>query len=442
MVNNLQKTRTQVFNDNFIRSENNILAVIQMAFALLVIAWMNNGLFTYIMPYVPNYIRYGLYFMWLGFAIVTKKEFIGFLFVEVCPLLLFYFYIIFVYLFTDASLITYIKSITYLIIIYSIFLYYFNGENRRFQKILCGLLILDFIAVGINTHFQLKINPLMARYLATGTDTREMLLGNETFHGIGSYGYFYGLVAVVLLLVFLFLNQNRRRFLLFFAIISALILIIQATFTIAILFTFLFMFIIFILRYKNKYCFMFLTFLLIVSFLIFQSENVFSSIFVWLGNIQGIPNEVSVRLIELSDLFSGYDIFGTDLYSRHSLYLQSLDAFLNHVFIGTLSYDNNIYAAGGHSAWLDLLATFGLCSTPFFIFLYKAYKYCIKGVPVAFRTFVNVYWLYFVSIGFINTLLFAPIFTVWFLFLPVFINECFNEENTNYHELQSSNDIV
>jgi hypothetical protein len=183
-------------------------------------------------------------------------------------------------------------------------------------------------------------------------------------------------------------------------------------------------------------------FLVIILFLIFLNMDYFASILTLFAEIQVIPYEVSVRLIELSDLFSGYDIFGTDLYSRQSLYLQSLDAFLNHVFIGTLSYDNNIYAAGGHSAWLDLLATFGLCSTPFFIFLYKAYKYCIKGVPVAFRTFVNVYWLYFVSLGFINTLLFTPIFTVWFLFLPVFINECFNEENTNYHELQSSNDIV
>jgi hypothetical protein len=237
MVNNLQKTRTQVFNDNFIRSENNILAVIQMAFALLVIAWMNNGFFTYILPYIPNYIRYVSYFLWLVLALVTKKEFIGFLFVEVCPLLLFYFYIIFVYLFTDASLITYIKSITYLIIIYSIFLYYFNGENRRFQKILCGLLILDFIAVGINTHFQLKINPLMARYLATGTDTREMLLGNETFHGIGSYGYFYSLVAIILLLTFLFLNQSKRKFLLFLSIVLSLTLLIQSAFTIAIMFT-------------------------------------------------------------------------------------------------------------------------------------------------------------------------------------------------------------
>lgn len=440
MVNNLQKTRTQVFNDNFIRSENNILAVIQMAFALLVIAWMNNGLFTYIMPYVPNYIRYGLYFMWLGFAIVTKKEFIGFLFVEVCPLLLFYFYIIFVYLFTDASLITYIKSITYLIIIYSIFLYYFNGENRRFQKILCGLLILDFIAVGINTHFQLKINPLMARYLATGTDTREMLLGNETFHGIGSYGYSYSLVAIILLLIFLFLNQSKRKFLLFLSIVLSLTLLIQFAFTIAIMFTLFYIVVLLIIKNKNSTVVM--GFLVIILFLIFLNMDYFASILTLFAEIQVIPYEVSVRLIELSDLFSGYDIFGTDLYSRQSLYLQSLDAFLNHVFIGTLSYDNIIYAAGGHSAWLDLLATFGLCSTPFFIFLYKAYKYCIKGVPVAFRTFVNVYWLYFVSLGFINTLLFAPIFTVWFLFLPVFINECFNEENTNYHELQSSNDIV
>jgi hypothetical protein len=408
---------------------NIILIRIHMVIALIVIAWMNSGFFTYVLPYFPNFIRYGLYFAWLGLALVGNRRFAKTFIIQTWPLLLFYFYMIFISLFVETDLVIYIKGISYLIIVYSIFLYYFNGRYIRFQKFLSVFFILDCIAVGINTYIQLQINPLLVRYMATGMDVRESLLGTEAFSGVGSYGYFYALVAIILLLAFLFLNQRKRRTLVLLGIMAAIALLIQAAYTIAILFTFIFISLLIIIRYGNKYTVISIAVLGIISLLIFQ--GVFASMFSQLADIQGIPYEVSVRFDELAGFFSGNDVSGTDLNSRQGLYLQSVDAFANNLLTGTVVNDSSVYRAGGHSAWLDLLATFGLFTIPFFMFLYKAYKYCKNRIPIMFRPFVKVYWLYFVCLGFINTILFAPIYTIWFLFLPVFITAYFKEEKND-----------
>jgi hypothetical protein len=136
---------------------------------------------------------------------------------------------------------------------------------------------------------------------------------------------------------------------------------------------------------------------------------------------------VSVRFDEIAYYLSGHDVSGTDLEARNNLYYQSIEAFAHNIFGGTALSGSYMYRAGGHSAWLDLLANFGLFSIPFFIFLYKAYKYCKNRIPINLRQFVNVYWLYFICLGFINTALFAPIYMMWFLFLPLFISAYFSE---------------
>ena len=145
--------------------------------------------------------------------------------------------------------------------------------------------------------------------------------------------------------------------------------------------------------------------------LIFQGTFA-SMFFKQLADIEGIPYEVSVRFDELAFFFSGNDILGTDVNARLSRYLQSIDTFVNNVIIGTVAINSNVYKAGDHSAWPDLLAVFGLFSIPFFVFLFKAYKYCIERVPVMFKPFVKVYWLYYVCLGFVNTLLFSNIYTI------------------------------
>lgn len=386
---------------------------------IIVVAWMNNGLFTFATPYVPNVVRYGVYFAWLGLALVSSHRYVARLISQTWSLLLFFFYIVLVSFLVGADLETYIKNIAYLIMVYSIFLYYFDDRYSQIQKLFCGFLILDFIVVGVNTYIKLQANPLLVRYLATSADTRKMLLGSEAFLGVGSYSYFYALVVIILLLGFLFFNQRRKKIFNLATAMAALFLLIQAKYTIAILFTLIFLALIIILRYTSKYTTTAIVILGIISLLIFQGA--FANMFGQLANINGLPYEISVRFVEISHFLSGQDLSGTDLFARKNLYLQSIDAFTHNIFGGTVLSSSGVYRSGGHSAWLDLLANFGLFAIPFFVFLYKNYKYIRKRIPSKFCTFVKIYWLYFISLGFINTVLFAPIYIMWFLFIPFFI---------------------
>jgi len=429
MIYNLTILENEYKEVSFNNTRLNILRLTKMALAFTVIAWLNWGTFTYVMPYVPNYIRWGLFLVWFVLALTSNKKFAKAYFVQCWPLLLFYFYMILISFFIEKNISVYIKSISYLIMVYSIFLYYYDERYKKFQKFLCIFLFLDIVVVAINTYIQLQINPMVARYLSTGIETRERLLSAETFYGVGSYGYFYAMVSIILLLGFLFLNYRKKKFLALLLIFAFTVLLIKASFTIAILSTFSFFILLVVIRYTNKYIFIVITMLGITILLMFP--GILTSIFGQLADIGGIPYEVSVRFDELALFLSGYDISGTDVNARLNRYLQSIDAFANNITIGAVAINSNIYKAGGHSAWLDLLANFGLFSIPFFVFLFKAYEYCKNKIPKKFKPFYKVYWLYYIYLGFVNTLLFSSIYTVWFLFLPLFISSFFEIEKSN-----------
>ena len=113
---------------------NNIVTRIHMVLALIVIAWMNNGFFTYAMPYVPNFIRYGLYFAWLGLALVGNRDFQKFI-KQTWPLLLFLLYVAYILVCGDGFGCIYQKHKLSDNGIFYLF-YYFNSRHIKFQKLL------------------------------------------------------------------------------------------------------------------------------------------------------------------------------------------------------------------------------------------------------------------------------------------------------------------
>ncbi len=398
-----------------------------MVLTFIIIAFLNNGIFAFTTPYIPDKIRWGLFLVWFGLALTVKKKFVKTFCIQCWPLLFFYFYIIVISFFVKKDLGPYMGriEISSLLMIYSIFLYYFDGKYRRFQKFLSVFLFLDCVAVAINTSIHLQTNPLIARYLAAGVGTvaRERFLGTATYYGVGGYGYFYLLVSIILLLGFLFLNYRKKNYLVLLFIFAFTALLIQASYMIAISLTFIFLVLLVIMRYTNKYTFVATTLLVVITLLIFQGT--FVSIFENLADIEGIPHTVSSKLKELALFFSGSDLSGTDINVRQNLYSQSIDAFANNILTGTVLTNSNVYSAGKHSTWLDLLADFGLFSIPFFIFWFRAYKYCKNKVTLIFRPFVKVYWLYYVCLGFVNILSYPKIYITWLLFLPLFISSFF-----------------
>ena len=391
-------------------------------FAIILIAWMNGGISTYTLPYIPNILRYGLFFIWLFFALMSNKKFLGKLITQIYPLLIFCLYLFLLSVFNASAYIDmYLKVFLYLGIVYTIFLYYFNSEHKRFFKTIVMFIFADCIYLAINTYVHLAENPLLARYLATGNvDTTA-----TTYSGIGSYGYFYALVPIILLLSYSLMNMRKGKLVSLLLVIGFMSVLIKASFTISILFSFLFITWIVLSKILKKHSA--IIFIVIVS-AILLSKDVISQSLNKIALSDHVSYEVALRLRELSLFFSGQNIAGSDLGLRLSLYTSSIDAF-KHNFLAGISASNNIfYTVGGHSAWLDMLGRFGLFSILFFAFLLKAYKYAINRVPEKHKGFVNMYWLYFICLGFINTLFFSNIFTIWLLFLPMAITY-FGENN-------------
>jgi hypothetical protein len=390
---------------------------VHLLLAFLVIAWMSNGLFTYIMPFVPNFIRWGMFVIWFVFAFIKSKSFTKRFFKQCWPLLLFLIYLFFLSVFQSENYMnTYFIPFSYLLIVYSIFLYYHRDEYKKYQKFLVSYLFFECIFIAVNTYIKLRENPLLSRILTAGHETAESFLGTSNFQGVGSYAFFYALVPVILLLGFIFVNFRKKKMLILITIIAFVTVLIKASFTLAILLFFVFLSITIIIKYTKNYFFTILLFLAILFILVFQ--GILTSLFHYLSSINGISAEVSIRFHELYAFFSGKPISGGDLDGRIFLYKMSIDAFLNNFITGISIPVNQGYSAGNHSAWLDLLAHFGLFSFPFFIFLINAYKFIKTTALKNFKTFITIYWSYFFVVGTVNTLFFASIFTIWFLFLP------------------------
>lgn len=411
---------------HFLNVGESAFTIVHKVLAFITIAWLNNGLFTYIMPYYPNTLRWGTFVLWFVLAIFMKPKFTKTFFSQCWLFLAFLAYTLLLSLFSNLQYLgLYLKNLTYLMMVYSIFLYYFDNRYRVFRKWIVKFLILDYSFLAINSYIHLLANPELARFLSAAPDTQAML-GIGSYQGVGNYAYFYGLVPINLLFGFLFLNTQKMRLLYLIPIILMFIVTLKASFTIAILFTLTFLFVIAVTKYINKYLLILVTPL--IFFILMLSQKPIGLMLNNLAYSNQLSNDVSVRLSEISSLLLNESMNGSDLLERLNRYSMSITSFVHNFFFG-ISIPYNIgFSEGGHSSWLDLLALFGLFSLAFFTFLFKSYKYCLKNSPVIFKPFIRIYWFYFCCLGIINTLLFSNIFTVWFIFLPFFIKSFFESK--------------
>lgn len=397
------------------------LNLIHFCLALFVLAWMNNGFFSYISPYFPGFLRWLLYIAWLGLAVMKSGTYFSTLIKHTWPLVLFIAYISIVSFFSDEMYLSiYISSFFYLVFIYSIFLYYFQKGYTNFLKVIIVYIFTEYIFLAINSFIKLQQNPLLSRILTADSGTIESNLGISRLAGVGTYAYFYSAVAIIISLFFLLFYTKLNKIIVMVSLVLFIGVLIKSSFTLALLFTIIFTLILLLIRFTKNPVFT-IPFLSLIIIML-QVNGYFVALFVRLSKISFISPEVSIRFLEIVDFLSGKKIEGSDLASRLDLYNKSLQAFGHHILTGTSLFKNTIYIAGDHSAWLDLLARFGLVSILLFIFLYKVYAYTMKSIAPKYKVLVRIYWIYFIILGIVNTLFFASIFVVWILFLPIAIS--------------------
>lgn len=344
------------------KSDHSIISRLNIFCSILFVIWTSWPFSNYLMG--RYYTGIVISFIWLisiNWKLMTKL-----------PHELFWFFIFFI------SLIPYVISNSfagsdylsvfgvYYLSFIGIFINYYYMFLKRDYKTLksIALTAIVFYVIGsIQTYIGLLQHPLAARMLA-GAIVRDPQLGiTYSELGIGGFGYIYSACFVAMSLVFL-LKQKikiRHKIYIIISLISMILMILKASYATAILIL-LFGSIVIIILDRGKSLFISLM-LVFIIFLVVPSEvegnlmKKFASIF--------SSNEIIYeRILDLSNIFTG-DIDQTLTGNRRDKYLSSLYTFFKFPMFGVYGPLGNqkFNMIGGHSGWLDFLASYGLFST-------------------------------------------------------------------------------
>ncbi|MBS5588776.1 MAG: O-antigen ligase family protein [[Clostridium] spiroforme] len=304
------------------------------------------------------------------------------------------------------------QSYIYIMIIIAISIYYIFDTNYNRKKLLLIVLLIDSFYVGINTFLQLQITPDISRILATSSEHAELIMGEISVKGIGSFGYFYSLVIIGILLAYKLLIA-KNKFVYFSLLCGILILFLNAQFTMALIFFILFVFIVLIFENKKDKKNIIFKFIIVLVFLIFilNISKIIESISLYIGD------DLSQRLKELNDFIMGNELTDGDIVSRKEIYQISIDSFKNNILYGSFGK----HTFGGHSSILDILAAFGLIGILVFNTFYKMYKYIKNNVDINQNNIVNITFLYYLALSFFNPSHISTIVISLFITLPLFL---------------------
>lgn len=413
----------------------NMVEIIAIPFAIYVILVLNCGMSTFLQPYVPSSLMYIFFSVWFALTF-GQRRFTRFNSTQLAFAFSFYFLVILsVYVNKNINN-YYVNGFAYLLMIYIILIHYMQSRYYIFRKILVVVLSADYLFVAINTFFQLDKNPYLARQLSTSSTSKEAIFGAKMFYGIGSFSYFYALVPVILLLVFLLLSGSKRKILIIALVFFAINLMLVASFTISIIFTSLFVLLMSLRMYSKNY--KIILFFLSPIFIIIIYSGVIPSFFDYLSKLDNISYVIAGRFSELADFFSNQTTSKSDLVMRFDLYSVSLNTFFNSILWGAFGFRAGEYdIIGGHSGWLDLLASYGLLSITIIIFFIREYMNSLRIVGEKLQIYVKTYWAYFLLVGIINPIFSANIFVMWFIYIPL-CTSLINESSTN-NVLNSNN---
>jgi hypothetical protein len=134
-----------------------------------------------------------------------------------------------------------------------------------------------------------------------------------------------------------------------------------------------------------------------------------------------VGDVVSQRLTELSRFLSGDSTTGSDLGTRLDHWSDSIEIFLNSGPLGLAGRTGLTGDTGGHSQWLDLVASYGLLAAFPLLFFLFAWKVSRRESNANGVSALKRVWLYFVVLGFINPLLFSTIVLTWMFFVPIVV---------------------
>jgi hypothetical protein len=385
-----------------------------VALAAFIILWFDVGVGTAIAERVPTLAKFAVTGLWLAIAIVRSPRFLGSFVVSAWPLVVLI-GLVSVFDGRVAQAGQYIQGLSYLLIAFCLFCFYSKAAFRRERNALLLLMAADFVITGIRTVAAVQADPDIARYLATTQENRKAIYGAQSFEGLGGYGFAYVIGAVALMLLHVAVTNSKFRLPAGFAVVACVAIVFELGFTIAII-------------------------LVLALGLVFCARDVFGRrfelpalalfVFGWAAGLYAraldtisqqawVAEAVSVRLTELSDFLSGTSNPGTDLGTRVEHWSQSIGLIWEHGAFGIVGVPlEPMQTAGDHSSWLDLTANYGLGVGLMALFLVFAWRLARTRFPSSVMLMSRA-WIYFVVLGFFNTLLFSTVVIAWMFFVPL-----------------------
>lgn len=235
------------------------------------------------------------------------------------------------------------------------------------------LATITIIALGaltitsVTTLMGLNVFPDAARILATGdTGVGHVYLS----YNIGGYEFVYSLILALPLYNYLFHYRLLNRWILLFVLLLSVIVILKTQYGMATLLM-LFAFILFFVNKVNmRKVFIILTTLLLCFILFMPMLPGLMLNFAAHVNTQGLKD----RFISLADYLQYGSTESEEFNSRQSDYQLSIASFLDSPILGNLGrFRDERSTGGGHSTFLDIIATSGLLGGLLIFIVFRFY---------------------------------------------------------------------
>jgi hypothetical protein len=384
-----------------------------VACGAFIVLWLDVGVATSFMTALPATVKVGVLGIWMVIAAARSMPFLGALSTNAWPLALMLVVSV-LYGSELAQSDQYVQGFGYMLMAFSLCCFYAQGAFRRERNVVMWVMLTDFVITGARTLIALQTDPLVSRYLATTEENRVKVYGQRSFAGLGGYGYAYSLAAILIVLMY-FAAKSSRRLLLTCVIAVGFLTLVEMAFTTAIVLV-LTLGAVFLVHDKVRP--QGVRIILYAAALIGWASGLYSALLESLAGASWVSADVQTRLDELARFLSGESTTGGDLGTRVDRWTHSLGLFLSSGVFGLAGTGGSGQDTGGHSQWLDLLASYGIWAGLLVLFLVLTWRMRRAWMSPNGAEALGRAWVYFLVLGVVNTLLFSTIVLTWMFLLP------------------------
>lgn len=300
-----------------------------------------------------------------------------------------------------------LKSFPYIIS----FLLLLRKEETRTDY--CWVVLVLVLIDMLLTLRALEKMPMVARYLATGNESKKLL----PFKLAGAMGYELT-YSVTLLIPLVFVYGFTHRRWIFCAMAAlAVVYVWRCNYMLAVLLMILNAGLVFVFRIRKKHIRWLVTIAITIAAIAIVSEkNTIGEFFMNLSRRM----DTKVFRTKLEDLARAilYGDTSGDALNRVDLYMQDVSGILASPIIGS-ELPDSYFQSGGHSTILGLWGSFGLpVLIPFLLIFWNIYKHTIKGIQLPIvRATVSAAYLTFLIMSVFNPVLAEPLIPICVLWV-------------------------